>query len=67
LVRLVPGTHYLILINIIALHNLRREIEKFLEGLKEDEAAIESGHSSYTMVDVLDEMGVRSGLRIPKS
>jgi transposase len=38
--------------------NVRREIEKFLEGLKDVEAVIESGRSSYTMVDVLEEMGV---------
>lgn len=38
--------------------NLRAEVEKFLEGLDEVEAIIETGRSSYTMVDVLDEMGV---------
>jgi transposase len=38
--------------------NLRAEIEKFLEGLEAVEAVIETGRSSYTMVDVLDEMGV---------
>jgi len=38
--------------------NLRVEIAKFLEGLGEVEAVIETGRSSYTMVDVLDEMGV---------
>jgi len=38
--------------------NLRAEIEKFLEGLEEVEAVIETGRSSYAMVDVLDEMGV---------
>lgn len=38
--------------------NLRAEVEKFLEGLDEVEAVIETGRSSYTMVDVLDEMGV---------
>ena len=35
--------------------NLQSEIERFLEGL---EAVIETGRSSYTMVDVLEEMGV---------
>jgi len=38
--------------------NLRAEIEKFLEGLEAVEGVIETGRSSYTMVDVLDEMGV---------
>src|SRR4030065_1897876 len=38
--------------------NLRSEIEKFLEGGEEMEAVIETGRSSYTMVDVLEEMGV---------
>jgi len=38
--------------------NLRSEIEKFLEGGEEMEAVIETGRSSYTMVDVLEELGV---------
>lgn len=38
--------------------NLQGEIEKFLEGLEKMEAVIETGRSSYTMVDVLEEMGV---------
>jgi len=38
--------------------NVQVEIEKFLEGLEAVEAVIETGRSSYTMVDVLDEMGV---------
>jgi len=38
--------------------NLRAEIEKFLEGIEAVEAVIETGRSSYTMVDVLEEMGV---------
>ena len=38
--------------------NLRAEIEKFLEGGEAMEAVIETGRSSYTMVDVLEEMGV---------
>jgi transposase len=42
--------------------NLRAEIEKFLEGLEGVEAVIETGRSSYTMVDVLEEMGV--GIKI---
>jgi hypothetical protein len=35
--------------------NLRAEIEKFLEGGEAMEAVIETGRSSYTMVDVLEE------------
>jgi len=38
--------------------NVRVEIEKFLEGLEAVEAVIETGRSSYAMVDVLEEMGV---------
>jgi transposase len=38
--------------------NLQNEIEKFLEGFEAVEAVIETGRSSYTMVDVLEEMGV---------
>jgi transposase len=38
--------------------NLQGEIEKFLEGLEAMEAVIETGRSSYTMVDVLEEIGV---------
>lgn len=35
--------------------NLQSEIGRFLKGL---EAVIETGRSSYTMVDVLEEMGM---------
>ena len=38
--------------------NVQVEIKKFLEGLEQVEAVIETGRSSYTMVDVLEEMGV---------
>jgi transposase len=38
--------------------NLQDEIGKFLEGFEAVEAVIETGRSSYTMVDVLEEMGV---------
>jgi hypothetical protein len=38
--------------------NLRAEIEKFLEGGEAMEAVIETGRSSTTMADVLEEMGV---------
>jgi hypothetical protein len=37
--------------------NLRREVEKFLQGIGNVKAVIEAGRSSYTMVDVLDNMG----------
>jgi hypothetical protein len=37
--------------------NVQVEIKKFLEGLEQVEAVIETGRSSYTMVDVLEEMG----------
>ena len=38
--------------------NLQAEIERFLEGLEALEAVLETGRSSYTMVDVLEEMGM---------
>jgi len=38
--------------------NVLSEIERFLEGLEAREAVIETGRSSYTMVDVLEEMGI---------
>jgi transposase len=38
--------------------NLRSEIERFLESGEAMEAVIETGRSSYTMVDVLEELGV---------
>ena len=38
--------------------NLQSEIGKLLEGLEELEAVLETGRSSYTMVDVLEEMGM---------
>jgi transposase len=38
--------------------NLQKEIGKFLEGFEAVEAVIETGRSSYTMVDVLEEMGI---------
>ena len=38
--------------------NLEDEIGKFLEGFEAVEAVIETGRSSYTVVDVLEEMGV---------
>ncbi len=46
--------------------NFRCEIEDFLEGLGPDiEAVIEAGHSSYTMIDVLEELGVKVRIAHP--
>jgi len=39
--------------------NLRIELENFLSGIEEVEAVVEAGRSSYTMVDLLDEIGNR--------
>jgi len=38
--------------------NYRTELEKFLDGRQEIKAVIEAGRSSYTMVDLLDELGI---------
>ncbi|MBM3285088.1 MAG: IS110 family transposase [Candidatus Aminicenantes bacterium] len=38
--------------------NFQSEIRRFLEGLEGLEAVIETGRSSYTMVDVLEKMGM---------
>lgn len=38
--------------------NLRLELEHFLCGVKEVRAVVEAGRSSYTMVDLLGEMGI---------
>ena len=38
--------------------NALSEIERFPGGLEALEAVIETGRSSYTMVDVLEEMGI---------
>jgi transposase len=46
--------------------NLGGEVEKFLEGIAEAKAVVEAGRSSYTMVDVLDEMGVEVVIAHPK-
>jgi len=45
--------------------NVRVEIEKFLEGVEAVEAVIETGRSSYTMVDVLEEIGVEVKIAHP--
>ena len=46
--------------------NLRRELEKFLQGIEKIKAVIEAGRSSYTMVDVLDDMGIETAIARPK-
>jgi len=46
--------------------NLRREVERFLTGIKETKAVIEAGRSSYTMVDLLSDMGVEVAIAHPK-
>lgn len=38
--------------------NIQAEIANFLEDFEAVEAVIETGRSSYTMVDVLEELGV---------
>ncbi len=46
--------------------NLRRELEKFLQGIGNVKAVIEAGRSSYTMVSVLDNMGIEIAIAHPK-
>ena len=38
--------------------NLRSEVEEFLSGVDDAKAVIEAGRSSYTMVDLLEDLGV---------
>jgi len=47
--------------------NMRREVERFLEGLREEvEAVIEAGRSSYVMVDLMEELGHKITIAHPK-
>ena len=46
--------------------NLRRELEKFLQRIEKIKAVIEAGRPSYTMVDVLDNMGIEIAVVHPK-
>ena len=46
--------------------NSRSELEAFLEGVKDCRAVIEAGRSSYTLVDMLAELGVDVRLAHPK-
>jgi len=38
--------------------NYRSELERFLDGSGDVKAVIEAGRSSYTMVDILDELSI---------
>jgi len=46
--------------------NLRSELENFLSGIEEVKAVVEAGRSSYTMVDILDDMGIDVTIAHPK-
>jgi len=45
--------------------NYRSEVERFLDGSGEAKAVIEAGRSSYTMVDVMDELGIEVTIAHP--
>ena len=46
--------------------NYRSELERFLDGSGEVKAVIEAGRSSYTMVDLLDELSIDVTIAHPK-
>jgi len=46
--------------------NYRSEMEKFLQGMQDVRAVVEAGRSSYTMVDLLDGMGIDIKIAHPK-
>jgi len=46
--------------------NLRRELESFFRGVRDVKAVIEAGRSSYTMVDVLADLGIETTVAHPK-
>ena len=46
--------------------NYRSELEKYLAGIRDVEAVVEAGRSSYTMVDLLDDMGIDVIIAHPK-
>ena len=46
--------------------NYRIELEKFLTGFGDVKAVVEAGRSSYTMVDLLDEIGIDVKIAHPK-
>jgi len=45
--------------------NYHSEVEKFLNGTGDAKAVIESGRSSYTMVDIMDELGIEITIAHP--
>lgn len=46
--------------------NYRSELEKYLAGIRDVEAVVEAGRSSYTMVDLLDDIGIDVIIAHPK-
>ncbi len=46
--------------------NVRRELERFFQGARDVKVVIEAGRSSYTMVDVLEELGIETAVAHPK-
>lgn len=46
--------------------NYRSEMEKFLQGMQDVRGVVEAGRSSYTMVDLLDGMGIDIKIAHPK-
>jgi len=46
--------------------NYRSEVERFLNGRQEVKAVIEAGRSSYTIVDLLDELDIDVTIAHPK-
>jgi transposase len=46
--------------------NYRSEMEKFLQGMQDVRAVVEAGRSSYTMVDVLEDMEIDVTIAHPK-
>ena len=46
--------------------NLGSELEEFLERVKDCRAVIEAGRSSYSLIDLPDELGVDVRLAHPK-
>jgi len=46
--------------------NFRTELESFLDGRRKVKAVIEAGRSSYTIVDLLDELDIDVTIAHPK-
>jgi len=46
--------------------NYRSELEKFLKGINDVEAVVEAGRSSYTMVDILEDIEIDVVIAHPK-